>query len=77
MTDDFREGRIFEHRFFVLAGKGFILYWLARASFCIGGQGLLFVFLNIYVFPEEQWQFVTDCTTKTGIVIELYLLCLK
>jgi hypothetical protein len=59
VTDDFREGHVFEHRFF-----------------CIGWQGLYFVFLNIYVFPEEQWHFVTHCTTETGIVIELYLLCL-
>jgi len=29
------------------------------------------------MFPEEQWRFVTDCTTESGIVIELYQLCLK
>jgi len=26
------------------------------------------------MFPEEQWHFVTDCATETGIVVELYLL---
>jgi hypothetical protein len=52
VTDDFREGRVFEHRYF-----------------CIGWQGAYFVFLIIYVFPEEQWHFVTDCTTETGLLL--------